>query len=112
MARLLNNALASSMLPDGNVTIRTLTESEALVWLKEGFTHCGNPNHAATWNAVAAKFDLPEICEAKGGRVALSVGDQLLATEINGLAPLRETREYTDEEIAKANIKFRLITVG
>ncbi len=105
----LNNSLSSSMLPDGAFTVETLSPEKAAEVLASEFTHCGNPDHWPTWNAVAVRLNSEKAKEAKGGRVALKSGDSVIVTEIGGLP--RETREFTPEEIAKANFKFRLVSM-
>ena len=107
MAVYLNNALASSMIPDG-VGLRpawTITAEEVVEFLRMGFTHAGNPSHAPTWKAVAARLGMPEAAEAKGGRVVLAQTDILIVAEVSGLP--RETREFTEAEIASATINYR-----
>ena len=107
MATYLNNALADSMLPDG-VGLRpprTISPAQAGEILTQGFVHSGNPGHGNTWHAAAKLCGMPEIGEAKGGRVTLAAGDVLLVAGIRGLP--RETREFSDEEIAQATIVFR-----
>lgn len=105
----LNNALASSMIPD-RVGLRptfTLSPQSAVALLAEdGFTHAGNPSHAPTWQAVAVRLGLPAAAEARGGRLVLKPGDYLVVAEVSGLP--RETREFTAEEIASAKINFRV----
>lgn len=114
MATYLNNALASSMLPDGVGIVRdhtrTLTVEEAREWLSlpDGFIHAGNPQHANTWHAVAKRLDIPAAGKPKGGKIILQPWDTLIVAEISGLP--RETREFTDEEIGKALILFRSFT--
>lgn len=108
MTTYLNNALASSMLPDGVglYPARTASTEGVVELLRQGFTHVGNPSHAPTWKAVAVRLGLPEATEAKGGRLVLQPGDCLVVAEVSGLP--RETREFTAEEIASAKINFRM----
>ena len=110
MAVYLNNALASSMIPDGIGLrpARPITAMEVVDVLRQGFTHAGNPSHAPTWRAVAVHLGLPEAGEAKGGHVRLLNGDVLVVAEVSGLP--RETREFTEEEIASAKINFRFFS--
>ena len=110
MTTYLNNALASSMIPD-RIGLRpafTLSPEGAVALLTQeaGFTHAGNPSHAPTWQAVAVRLGLPAAAGAKGGRVILKPGDYLLVAEVSGLP--RETREFTAEEIGSAKINFRV----
>src|SRR5262245_19431935 len=99
MTTILNNALASSMIPDGvgMKPARTVTADEAAALLRQGFTHAGNPGHANTWQAAAKLLAIEEVGDPKGGRVVLAAGDVLLVAEISGLP--RATREFSDEEI-------------
>lgn len=103
----LNNALASSMLPDGVGLYPpcTISAKEVMGELKDGFIHGGNPAHANTWHAAARLIGIPEVGEPKGGRLVLGDEDALIVVEVMGLP--RETREFSDEEIARATFKFR-----
>lgn len=103
----LNNALASSMLPDGVGLYPpcTMSAQEVMNELNYGFVHAGNPAHANTWHAAARLIGIPEVGEPKGGRVVLGHEDILIVVEVDGLP--RETREFSDEEIAQATFKFR-----
>lgn len=107
----LNNALASSMIPDGVGLYPARSYSPAAI--REilvdscGFVHAGNPSHApTTWRAVATRLRLPEVANPKGGKVVLQHRDVLVVAEVTGLP--RETREFTAEEISSAEIKYRV----
>lgn len=104
----LNNALASSMIPDGVGLHRaqTLSSNEAAFRLSREFQHVGNPSHAATWKVVAARLGILTVGEPQGGKVTLAEGDFLIVAEVSGLP--RETREFTEAEIASATVLFRL----
>jgi hypothetical protein len=104
-----NTTLGLSMLPDGDCTIKTLSLEEAKAYLqKDGLTNAANPSHANTLDAVSKKLAV-DVRAAKGGRVALVSGDSCLVAEISNVP--RETREFTEAEIAQAIFKFRLVEV-
>ncbi len=108
MNKYFNTTLGLSMLPDGNVSVETLTTDEATGWLREGFENVANPSHANTLNAVSRHLGV-DVRQAKGGRIKLIAGDECLVAEISGVP--RETREFTNEEIAAATFTFRLVKV-
>lgn len=103
----LNNALASSMIPDG-VGLRpakTLSRAQVVEILFCPYTHAGNPSHAPTWDAAARLIGLRRVREPQGWKVKLFPGDSVVVVEVEGLP--RETREFTDEEVSRATISFR-----
>lgn len=108
VGRYFNTTLGLSMLPDGSVSVRTLSAKEAREWLDTPFTNAANPTHGNSLQAITQKVGV-DVRDAKGGRVALRPGDQCLVAQITGIP--RETREFTNEEIAAAAFEFRLVTV-
>lgn len=106
--RYFNTALGLSMLPDGEFSVQTITPEAAAAWLLEGHQNVANPNHSNSLQAITQKIDV-DMRDAKGGRITLEPGDQCLVAQIGGIP--RETREFTDEEIAAATFTFRLVTV-
>ena len=109
MKRFFNTTLGLSMLEDGDFQVKTLSQEEVVEWLKVGdFENVANPTHANSLDAISRKIDF-DLREAQGGRINLKPGDQCLVAQISGIP--RETREFTDEEIAKAEFSFRLVIV-
>lgn len=106
--RFFNTTLGISMLPDGVVTFDTLSDDEARDWLAKEFENVANPNHANSLDAISRKLGV-DVRNAKGGRVRLDEGDSCLVAEITGIP--RETREFTDAEIAAAKFIFRIVRV-
>ena len=110
MNKILNNAVADSMLPEGRITKRVVGKDEARKWLEGEYVHAGNPTHGPTWVAASALLGVESVKSPKGGKVALASGDELLVVAVNGLP--RETREFTQAEIEKATMSFSLYTIG
>lgn len=103
-----NTTLGISMLPDGEFTVITLTDGEATKYLAGDIENVANPTHANSLQAISQKLGV-NVLVAKGGRVFLGAGDECLIAQVTGIP--RETREYSDEEITKAEFVFRLIKV-
>ncbi len=111
MRRYFNTALASSMLPDGTVRIRTLSQLEASSWLREApFLNAANPNHGNTLAMLSASLGVELRASAEGGKLSLASGDVCLVSEVRALP--RVTREFTDAEVAAAEVRLRLVEVG
>ncbi len=106
--RYFNTTLGLSMLPDGSVVIKTLTEREAAVWLQVAYENVANPSHSNSLQAITQKLGV-DVRGAKGGRISLEAGDECLVAQISGIP--RETREFSDEEIAAAQFDLRLVRV-
>lgn len=104
--RFFNTTLGLSMLPDGDFSVRTINADEAAAFLREGCKNVANPTHSNSLQAITQKTKV-DVCEAKGGRIVLKPGDICLVAQISGIP--RETREFSDEEIAAANFDFRII---
>jgi hypothetical protein len=107
MATFFNTTFAPSMVKDGNVNFRTMTVSEAAQLLSSEFENVANPMHSNTLQAVTQLLNA-DVTQAKGGRVLLAQGDQVLVAQVSNIP--RETREFSDEEIAAAKFDFRLVT--
>lgn len=90
-----------------------LSAAEAAAWLQDGdVSNVANPNHANTLAALTQKLGL-SVMDAKGGRVVLEPGDQLLVGQVSFPADVpRETMEYSDEQLAKGRFSFGLISVS
>lgn len=109
MARYVNTALGSSMLPDGSIELTTLDRDEARQWLNSGpFQNVCNPTHGNTLAAFSSVLG-QDLRAGEGGRVRLTAGDACLVLEVAGLP--RETREFSDAEIAAATFGFRLVEI-
>ena len=103
-----NTTLGLSMLPNGQVAIRTVSSEEAAEFILAGVDNVANPSHANTLDAVSRHLGV-DVRSAKGGRIRLEAGDRCLVAEISGVP--RETREFTDKEIGSAIFTFRLVEV-
>lgn len=103
-----NTTLGLSMLVDGNFSVKTISETEAANWLRKEHKNVANPNHSNSLQAITQKTGV-DVREAEGGRVSLSHGDECLVAQITGIP--RETREFSDDEIAAATFTFRVVTV-
>ena len=108
MTRYFNTTLGLSMLPDGSFSAETLSSEQAAEWFEGEFENVANPNHANSLDAISRHLEV-DVRAAKGGRVSLQSGDECLVAQISGVP--RETREFTDEEIADASFSFRLVKV-
>ena len=104
-----NTTLGLSMLTDGDVSVRTVSDQEAVEFLGQpDISNVANPQHGNSLQAITQKLGV-DVRDAKGGRVLLASGDRCLVAEISGIP--RETREFSDEEIAAATFKFRIVTM-
>lgn len=108
MKKFFNTTLGLSMLADGKVSITTINQEQAVAWLNGGYENVANPSHGNSLQAITQKLGV-DVRDAKGGRVSLATGDECLVAQISGIP--RETREFTDEEIAAARFDFRLVRV-
>lgn len=108
MLKYFNTTLGLSMLPDGQVAVRTVSPEEAAEFLRAGVNNVANPSHANTLDAISRRTGV-DVRSATGGRVALKSGDSCLVAEISGVP--RETREFTDKEVSAATFTFRLVEV-
>lgn len=107
MSNYFNTTLGISMLGDGIFSVRTLSADDAAKWLRQDdIVNAANPTHSNSLDAISRKIGV-NVREAKGGRVALSAGDECLVAQISGIP--RETREFSDAEICAARFEFRLV---
>jgi len=106
-----NTAFAASMVPDGDVQFFTF-DVKGIRFLIEGamergeFANVANPTHANTLRALSSVLGI-DLNKARGGRVFLKEEDVCIVAQISGLP--RETREFTDEEVAAATFTFRVV---
>lgn len=110
MTTYLSLAISDSMFPPGLHAKRALTPDEVRDILGRGVVSCVNPAHRATVDAIQARYGLEIAVPERAEKVALAAGDRLLVCTALGLP--RETREFTDEEIARATFAFSLWSVG
>jgi hypothetical protein len=103
-----NTTLGISMLPDGEFSVSSLSNEEATEYLRGEVENIANPQHANSLQALTQKVGV-DVLDTKGGRISLQSGDECLVAEISGIP--RETREFTDAEIAAATFRFRLVVV-
>lgn len=112
--KLFNTAFSLSMVvpPFGMEGIE-LTPAEAAEWLRqEGVVNAANPTHANTLDAVSKKVGV-DMRAAKGGRVVLGKGDGCLVAQVVFPPSVpRETKEYTDEQVALGTFSFILVIVS
>src|SRR3989344_3299513 len=88
-----NTTLGISMIPDGEMTVRTVSPEQAAEDLRgDEVENVANPGHANTLDAVSRRLGV-DVRAAKGGRVRLEAGDSCLVAEISGVP--RGTREFT-----------------
>lgn len=115
MARYFNTAFSLSMVgAPFTLEGRELTPPQAKVWLEvfDDIQNVANPSHANTLDAVSKKLGI-DVRDAKGGRVKLDKGDQALIAQVSFPPTVpRETKEYTDEQIALGTFSFVLVTVS
>jgi hypothetical protein len=110
VAKYFNTTLGLSMLPDGIFSVQTISADKAADWLRQdGIINAANPSHANSLDAISRKIGV-DVRGAKGGRVALVGGDECLVAQISGIP--RETREFSDAEIAVARFEFRLVVAA
>ncbi|MFH1145466.1 MAG: hypothetical protein V1707_00675 [bacterium] len=104
-----NTTLGLSMLPDGKFYVVTVDADAAKCFFSSNdIQNIANPTHANSLQAIIQKLGV-DVRDAKGGRIRLSSGDQCLIAEISGIP--RETREFSDTEIASAVFNFRIVEV-
>lgn len=91
-----------------------LSAEDAAKWLAEGnVNNVANPTHANTLDAVSKKLNVDVKSTAKGGRVILTSGDHMLVAQVTFPPSVpRETKEYTDEQVALGKFTFVLVTVS
>jgi hypothetical protein len=98
-----NTAFSLSMLTEPcNVSVEFLNDEEATACFASGkMQNIANPSHANTLAAVSQKLGV-DVRDAKGGRVTLNKGDFLLVAQVTFPPDIpRETKEYTDEQLAR-----------
>lgn len=104
-----NTTFGLSMALDGLLSVKTINEKNAADFLRqEGLANVANPTHGNSLQAISQKLGV-DVRAAQGGRVTLQSGDEVLVAEIGGIP--RETREFSDSEIAAATFRFRLVRV-
>ncbi len=113
MAKFFNTAFSLSMVvPPFTMTGSELTPDEASKWLKQDVQNVANPTHANTLDAVSKKLGV-DVLDAKGGRVVLNSGDECLVAQVTFPPSVpRETKEYTDEQVALGKFSFVLVKVS
>ena len=107
-----NTTFGLSMAPDGKLSVNTIDTAAAAAFLRqEGVINAANPMHANSLQAITqiAGVDLHLPMDAKAPRVYLESGDEVLVAEISGIP--RETREFSEEEIAAAKFRFRVVKI-
>jgi hypothetical protein len=112
MAKYFNTAFSLSMVvPPFVISGSELTPAEASKWLNQEIQNVANPNHANTLDAVSKKLGTG-VRDAKGGRVVLSSGDECLVAQVSFPPSVpRETKEYTDEQVALGKFSFVLVKI-
>lgn len=111
MSKYLNTAFSLSMVKcPFTLTGEELTPEQAASWLQDRqVQNACNPQHANTLDAVSKRLQL-DVRAAKGGRVLLQPGDECLVAQVSFPPDVpRETKEYTDEQVARATFSFILV---
>lgn len=108
-----NTTFSGAMLPTGVglAPVQELSsEKAAAFWSGGDVANVANPTHANTLAAVSQVLGVDATANASGRKVSLQPGDECLVAELeNGHKLPRETRQFTDEELALAGpIRFRL----
>jgi uncharacterized protein (DUF302 family) len=98
-------AVADSMF-SGNVTVRRTVNVNLAGFFATDVISCCNPSHAATLAAAKSRFGIDLPIPESPPKVALTSGDELLVMSVRGLPRLTDRREYTEEEIARAEFEF------
>ena len=111
-----NTVFSGAMLPTGIGIgpVKELSILEVTKWIREGeVMNIANPTHANTLAAVSQVVGVDLTSGATGRKVTLQAGDSCLVAEFENSAKLpRETRQFTDAEIAAAGpLRFRLYPV-
>ncbi len=109
--RHVNTALAIGMLSDGNLSLKTISTDQAVEWLNQGeFENSSNPSHNNTLVALSKILDMDMVSNATGARFIMNAGDECLVMALTPPPGFgRETREFTDDEIAQCKFSFRLV---
>lgn len=104
-------AIAFSMFPKrGTIEMQEASPEQIQELLKTGNYGAGwNPSHTTTIAALKQRhaLELPELTAAP--KVVLKPGDRAFIISVTGLP--RETREYTEAEIAATTFEFGLWTL-
>lgn len=114
MTTVVNNAIADSMFAglagEATLTRRPLTPEETQAIIRSGVETAFNPAHVNAARAVERKTGVVIPMADRPARIALGVSDRLLVVTIIGSLP-RETREFTEGELAQVDFRFSLWTV-
>jgi hypothetical protein len=89
------------------------TIEQVQYWLRKdgNVINVANPTHANTLNAISQKIGI-DVRDAKGGRVLMKRRDTCLVAQVSFPPEVpRETKEYTDEQIALGTFSFILVEV-
>ena len=112
--KLFNTAFSLSMVVPPFVMVGVeLTPAEAAEWLMQNdVENVANPTHSNTLDAVSKKVGI-DVRVANGGRVVLGKSDECLVAQVVFPPSVpRETKEYTDEQVALGTFSFILVTVA
>lgn len=112
--RFFNTAFSLSMVtPPCTMQVVEITETEAAAFVAaEGVANVANPQHANTLQALSKRLGV-DVSGAQGGRVALEPGDEVVVGQVSFPPSVpRETREYTDEQVASGKFSFLKVTVS
>lgn len=101
-------ALADSMfVGDCEISRKTITPEQVKEMARDGaLTPCLNPSHAATIDAMHARFGIEVAIPEVPPKVSLKSGESIIIMGVRGLPRLTDRHEYTEEEIASATFNF------
>lgn len=89
---------------------RPVSAEDAIAIIKSGVEAGYNPAHISTMKAMKQRYGIEVPPPPSAPKIVLAPGDRVLTLEIQGLP--RETREFTDTEVAKATFRFVLYEVA
>ncbi len=108
MTTFIGLAIADSMFPENGFFYRHPLTVEEVQKLAKNAVSCCNPSHANSLVALEKKHGIHVDAPEKAPKVSLQRGDSIIVLSIRGLP--RETREFTDAEVADATFAFGIWT--
>ena len=106
-------AVADGMFGEGDTLIHRIpiTAQEAHDLILEAratgvFRPCLNPSHLSTIQAMEQRFGIYVPIPETPPKIQLKGGDCLIVMSVRGLPRLTENREYTQEEVDRAQFAF------
>jgi hypothetical protein len=99
-------AIADSMIPDDADIRKRKLEVDEAKQLIQGAIPGLNPSHAATIEAMTARFGIKVEIPETPPIVNLQYGDVLIVMGVRGLPRLTDRHQYTAEEVCGVVFKF------